>query len=135
MIEDNNRKRFEEDELRDSIEDEHSLGEKASGEYKSMGIGMDHDTAMKEAKDLPVSAPDNKSQNICRDDEDSETSSARIERLGRERPTKFKSLWAEFAFCYSIIASQCLAVCFQDFEPTSSQQLSHSRNTLSPDST
>lgn len=113
MIEDNNTKRLEENGLRDSIEDEHSLAEQAIGDYKSMGIGMDHDTATKEAKDLHVSAPVNMRQTLHRDDEESETESARIERLGRERPAKFKSLWAEFAFCYSIIASQCLAVCFQ----------------------
>ena len=39
-----------------------------------------------------------------------ESDQARIERLGRERPTKFKSLGAELAFCYSIIASQFMAV-------------------------
>ena len=40
-----------------------------------------------------------------------ESEQARIERLGRERPAKFKSLGAELAFCYSIIASQFMAVC------------------------
>jgi len=35
---------------------------------------------------------------------------ARIERLGRERPPKFTSLWAEIGFCYSILASQFMAV-------------------------
>lgn len=40
-----------------------------------------------------------------------ESDQARIERLGRERPAKFKSLGAELAFCYSIIASQFMAVC------------------------
>lgn len=35
---------------------------------------------------------------------------ARIERLGRERPAKFKSVGGELAFCYSIIASQFMAV-------------------------
>ena len=35
---------------------------------------------------------------------------ARIDRLGRERPAKFKSIWAEVAFCYSIIASMIMAV-------------------------
>lgn len=34
----------------------------------------------------------------------------RIERLGRERPEKLKSLIAEILFCYSIIASQFMAV-------------------------
>ncbi|KAG7001396.1 MFS domain-containing protein [Physcia stellaris] len=37
---------------------------------------------------------------------------ARIDRLGRERPAKFKSIWAEVAFCYSIIASMIMAEYF-----------------------
>ena len=44
------------------------------------------------------------------DGEEMETEQARIERLGRERPAKFKSVGAELAFCYSIIASQFMAV-------------------------
>ena len=44
-----------------------------------------------------------------------ESEQARIERLGRERPAKFKSLGAELAFCYSIIASQFMAVCINGF--------------------
>ena len=35
---------------------------------------------------------------------------ARIERMGRERPTQFKSFVAELAFCYSVIASQFMSV-------------------------
>lgn len=36
-----------------------------------------------------------------------------IERLGRERPPKLKSFGAELLFCYSVIASQFMAVsCF-----------------------
>ena len=35
---------------------------------------------------------------------------AQIERLGRERPAKFKSFGAELAFCYSVIASQFMSV-------------------------
>lgn len=38
--------------------------------------------------------------------EDSELSADAIERLGRERPSSFTSIWSEVAFCYSIIASQ-----------------------------
>lgn len=37
---------------------------------------------------------------------------ARIDRLGRERPAKFKSFGAELAFCYSVIASQFMSVRF-----------------------
>lgn len=39
-----------------------------------------------------------------------ESESDRVERLGRERPQIFKSLWAEIGFCYSILASQIMAV-------------------------
>ena len=39
-----------------------------------------------------------------------ETEEARIDRLGRERPPQFKSAWAEYLFCYSILASQFMAV-------------------------
>ena len=35
---------------------------------------------------------------------------ARIERLGRERPPKFKSLTAEICFCYSLLASMITVV-------------------------
>lgn len=34
----------------------------------------------------------------------------RTERLGRERPPKLKSFGAELFFCYSVIASQFMAV-------------------------
>jgi hypothetical protein len=33
-----------------------------------------------------------------------------LDRLGRERPAKLKSLGAEVFFCYSVIASQFMAV-------------------------
>lgn len=39
-----------------------------------------------------------------------ETSEARIERLGRERPEKFKSSWAEAGFVFSVVMSQVLTV-------------------------
>ena len=39
-----------------------------------------------------------------------EEEKARIERLGRERPANFKSIWSEVAFCYSIVASIIMAV-------------------------
>jgi hypothetical protein len=39
-----------------------------------------------------------------------ETDRERIQRLGRQRPAQFKTIWAEAAFCYSIIASQLMAV-------------------------
>ncbi|KAL2002686.1 hypothetical protein VTN02DRAFT_6169 [Thermoascus thermophilus] len=37
-----------------------------------------------------------------------ETASARIERLGRERPPCFATRWSEMAFCFSILMSQIL---------------------------
>lgn len=40
-----------------------------------------------------------------------ESEEERIERLGRERPAMFKSLGAELAFCYAILASQFMSVC------------------------
>ena len=39
-----------------------------------------------------------------------ETERQRVERLGRERPPQFRSLWAEVLFVYSILASQFMAV-------------------------
>ena len=49
---------------------------------------------------------------ILGDEEASISDRARIERLGRERPEKFKSFGAELAFCYSVIASQFMSVRF-----------------------
>ncbi|KAI9678827.1 MAG: hypothetical protein M1817_005887 [Caeruleum heppii] len=37
---------------------------------------------------------------------------ARLERLGRQRPDTFRSVWAELGFCYSILASQFMAEYF-----------------------
>jgi hypothetical protein len=42
--------------------------------------------------------------------DDEETPQARIERLGRERPEKFKTIWAEIGFVFSIAMSQVLTV-------------------------
>lgn len=44
------------------------------------------------------------------DEEAPESDRAHTGRLGRERPAKFKSLGAELAFCYSVIASQFMSV-------------------------
>ncbi|KAL2056888.1 hypothetical protein ABVK25_002627 [Lepraria finkii] len=56
--------------------------------------------------------PKGESLMITGDGEAVESKQARIERLGRERPAKFKSAGAELAFCYSIIASQFMAEYF-----------------------
>lgn len=62
-------------------------------------------------KALRKSPPENNAaEKSHRDEEAPESEHARIERLGRERPAKFKSFGAELAFCYSIIASQFMAV-------------------------
>lgn len=42
---------------------------------------------------------------------DAETTDARIERLGRQRPEQFKTLTAEIGFCFSLLGSMALAVC------------------------
>ena len=39
-----------------------------------------------------------------------ESHEARIERLGRERPEQFKTLWAEIGFVVSIVMSQVMTV-------------------------
>ena len=44
------------------------------------------------------------------DEEAPESDRAHFDRLGRERPAKFKSFGAELAFCYSVIASQFMTV-------------------------
>ena len=44
------------------------------------------------------------------DEEAQESDRAHFDRLGRERPAKFKSFGAELAFCYSVIASQFMTV-------------------------
>ena len=37
-------------------------------------------------------------------------SQSEIERLGRQRPEIFKTAWAEFGFCFSLLASMLVAV-------------------------
>ncbi|KAI9713848.1 MAG: hypothetical protein M1820_000578 [Bogoriella megaspora] len=43
---------------------------------------------------------------------DLESEEARIERLGRERPAKFPTLWKEIGFCFSVVMSQALTEYF-----------------------
>jgi hypothetical protein len=43
---------------------------------------------------------------------DEESHEARIERLGRQRPEQFKTLWAEIGFVFSIVMSQVMTVSF-----------------------
>ena len=71
----------------------------------------------REPVQVPQSDLPSKNENLAMPGEEEviESEEARIERLGRERPAKFKSLGAELAFCYSIIASQFMAVCINAF--------------------
>ncbi|KIW06964.1 uncharacterized protein PV09_02623 [Verruconis gallopava] len=41
-----------------------------------------------------------------------ESIEARLNRLGRQRPSKFKSAWSELGFCYSVAMSQALTEYF-----------------------
>ena len=60
----------------------------------------------------PPCLPQGKSAEMVKDGdaEAPESERARVERMGRERPTQFKSFAAELAFCYSVIASQFMSV-------------------------
>lgn len=44
--------------------------------------------------------------------EGEESMQARIERLGRQRPAKFKTIWTEIGFCFSLLASMVMAEYF-----------------------
>lgn len=74
--------------------------------------GLSRDPIQEPESDLP-----SKDENLAIPgaEEVIESEQTRIERLGRERPAKFKSPGAELAFCYSIIASQFMAVCINGF--------------------
>ena len=37
--------------------------------------------------------------------------SAQVEKLGRQRPDVFRSIWHELGFCFSLLASMLMAVC------------------------
>lgn len=56
------------------------------------------------------SLPTNKSSNAENMTMVEETTQARVERLGRERPDVFSSLWKEIGFIFSISMSQVLSV-------------------------
>ena len=80
---------------------------------KELGELENNNDASRESVQVPLPDPPNKNEHLPAPGEEEviESEQARIERLGRERPAKFKSLGAELAFCYSIIASQFMAVC------------------------
>ena len=75
------------------------------------------------SRSLSTSAPDNRPVSAIRpppraDEKDAvecfaeESLEARIERLGRERPPTFKTIWSEIAFVFSITMSQLLTEYF-----------------------
>ena len=68
--------------------------------------------ALSSASSPRLTSPENleKGPEPVGDGEETDSENARMERLGRERPAKFKTLGAELAFCYSIIASEFMAV-------------------------
>ena len=80
---------------------------------KELGKLENNNEPSREPVQVPQSGLPSKNENLAvpGGEELIESDQARIERLGRERPAKFKSLGAELAFCYSIIASQFMAVC------------------------
>ncbi|MCJ1304914.1 hypothetical protein MMC08_007727 [Hypocenomyce scalaris] len=43
---------------------------------------------------------------------DTENTAGRIERLGRQRPEKFTTIWQEIGFCFSLLASMIMAEYF-----------------------
>ena len=59
-------------------------------------------------KPAPAMPAETKDTNLRGESEESEA--ARLERIGRERPVQFKTIWAEIAFAYSIVASEIMAV-------------------------
>lgn len=46
------------------------------------------------------------------DVEATESEKARIERLGRQRPEKFRCLWEEVGFIYAVVMSQAITASF-----------------------
>jgi len=116
MVEDDDRRSFHQDKVQDPVEDVRRNGEKVAGD----SMAIDQDTLMHVTTHTPLSARGLMNQDVRREEEAPESESARVERLGRERPTKFKSFGEELAFCYSIIASQFMAVSPQNPSTTAS---------------
>ncbi len=97
--------------LEQASRQDRDLHEKELGNF-----GSDKSLSQEPAQVPPLDSPDkNETLAMPGEEEVTESEQARIERLGRERPAKFKSLGAELAFCYSIIASQFMAVCINVF--------------------
>lgn len=91
-------------------------------DYKPLRtLTMEHSAAVPAVLN-EVSSPDNfdtielatmdtmRSERQMSEADEEESMAARIERLGRERPKAFKSLWAEVGFVFTISMSQVLTV-------------------------
>src|SRR5438045_5800412 len=63
------------------------------------------------SKVATIRSPEPEKDQTFEDDEE-ESLEARIERLGRERPARFPTLWAELAFIFSILMSQIMTEYF-----------------------
>jgi hypothetical protein len=63
-----------------------------------------------------------------------ESLDSRLERLGRQRPEVFPSIWAEIGFVFSISMSQVLSVRTSPFKYYAPKGLTMGRNTLYRDS-
>lgn len=108
----------------DPITEEIEKGEKGSGCLHGTGLDTscrNHETLTatergkgdEAEKVLPGEADIENSQvGGMSDEAEEESLEARIERLGRERPQQFKTLWAEIVFVFSISMSQVLSVSF-----------------------
>lgn len=69
-------------------------------------ISRTHSYSISHVQSWPLEAENN--QYDTKDVDEDEK--ARMDRLGRERPAKFKSFTAEVCFCYSILASMIMVV-------------------------
>ncbi|KFY97626.1 hypothetical protein V500_01972 [Pseudogymnoascus sp. VKM F-4518 (FW-2643)] len=76
----------------------------ASGKVDGDGIGREQLRG--------ADVQDDKESDLGDEAREEESLEARIERLGRERPQQFKSLWAEVVFVFSISMSQVLSEYF-----------------------
>ena len=123
------------------IEQEKNINEptaRTSADYSVHDINLGEKTENGESDIQPAKAPQSVPQSksaeieIGGDREAPELDRARIERMGRERPTKFKSLGAELTFCYSVIASQFMIVSSVAATPLKRERaLTRNRNILS----
>ncbi|EKG19418.1 Major facilitator superfamily [Macrophomina phaseolina MS6] len=65
-----------------------------------------------ETHQSPSHTPNVHNEALSPPDLEGESEKARLERLGRQRPEKFSSIWAEIGFVYSVAMSQALTEYF-----------------------